>query len=124
WQAGLASTAGITQRKFLVQPSTWTGFRPVRVLPTDADATREKAFVDLQNDVAAKDIHLAVREGLESVEHVKRYTTTGMATDQGKTSNMTALGLLSETLSRPIPEVGLTTYRPPYTPVSFGSLVG
>ncbi len=64
---------------------------------------RGRAFVDLQNDVTAKDIGLAVREGFQAIEHVKRYTTTGMATDQGKTSNMTALGLAAEALDKPVP---------------------
>jgi sarcosine oxidase subunit alpha len=103
---------------------SWTGFQPVRVLPTDADASRVRAFVDFQNDVTAKDIGLAVREGFESVEHVKRYTTTGMATDQGKTSNMNALGLIAGIAGKEIPAVGTTTFRPPYTPVTFGTLVG
>ena len=84
---------------------------------------RVKAFVDFQNDVTAKDISLAVREGLRSIEHVKRYTTTGMATDQGKTSNMNAPGDRRRRRSdKPIPQVGLTTFRPPYTPVTFGAL--
>ena len=67
---------------------------------------------------------LATREGFRSIEHVKRYTTTGMATDQGKTSNMNALGIVAEALGRPIPEVGLTTFRMPYTPVTFGTFAG
>ena len=71
-----------------------------------------------------KDLALAVREGFRSVEHVKRYTTTGMATDQGKTSNMNALGVLSQVTGTPIPEIGLTTFRNPYTPVTFGTLAG
>ncbi|MCB8838370.1 sarcosine oxidase subunit alpha family protein [Aurantimonas sp. VKM B-3413] len=103
---------------------TRTGFQPVRVLPTDADPKKVRAFIDFQNDVTAKDIRLAVKEGFESIEHVKRYTTTGMATDQGKTSNMNALGLVAGILDRPIPAVGTTTFRPPYTPVTFGALVG
>ena len=74
--------------------------------------------------MTVKDIELAVREGFESIEHVKRYTTTGMATDQGKTSNMNALGLVAEVLGRPVPEVGTTTFRPPYTPVTFAALAG
>tara|TARA_A100001037_G_scaffold234591_1_gene213384 strand:- start:1394 stop:4420 length:3027 start_codon:yes stop_codon:yes gene_type:complete len=83
-----------------------------------------KAFVDLQHDVSASDIALAVREGYESVEHLKRYTTLGMATDQGKTSNVPGLAILSEVLGRPIADVGTTTFRPPYTPVTFGALAG
>ncbi len=82
-----------------------------------------KAFVDFQNDVTAKDIRLAVREGFQSIEHVKRYTTTGMASDQGKMSNMHGLAIAAEMLNKPIPEVGLTTFRSPYTPVTFGTLV-
>ena len=85
---------------------------------------RGKAFVDFQNDVTAKDIGLAVQEGFASIEHIKRYTTTGMATDQGKTSNMNALAIAAAKLQKPIPDIGLTTFRPPYTPVSFGVLAG
>ncbi|HYI86814.1 MAG TPA: 2Fe-2S iron-sulfur cluster-binding protein [Burkholderiales bacterium] len=83
-----------------------------------------QGFVDFQNDVTAKDIALALREGFESIEHVKRYTTTGMATDQGKTSNMSVLGIVADTLKRPVPQVGTTTFRMPYTPVTFGALIG
>ena len=90
--------------------------------PAGEGSTR-KAFVDFQNDVTAKDIRLAVREGMHSIEHVKRFTTNGMATDQGKTSNMHGLAIAAEALDKPIPEVGLTTFRPPYTPVTFGAIV-
>jgi sarcosine oxidase subunit alpha len=83
-----------------------------------------KAFVDYQNDVCVKDIELAVQEGMRSVEHVKRYTTTGMATDQGKLANMSALAIAAAAQDKPIPEVGLTTFRPPYTPVTFGAFAG
>ncbi len=82
-----------------------------------------KAFVDFQNDVTAKDIRLAVREGMRSIEHVKRFTTNGMATDQGKTSNLHGLAIAAEALGKPMPEVGLTTFRAPYTPVTFGAIV-
>jgi sarcosine oxidase, subunit alpha len=85
---------------------------------------RVKAFVDFQNDVCAKDVSLAVQEGMRSIEHIKRYTTTGMATDQGKLSNMNTLGIAAAELKKPIPEVGLTTFRPPYTPVTFGAFAG
>jgi sarcosine oxidase subunit alpha len=91
----------------------WLGLLP--------GAAATKAFVDFQNDVTAKDLKLAVREGMRSIEHIKRYTTTGMATDQGKTSNMNALGIASGALETPIPRIGLTTFRMPYTPVTFGS---
>jgi sarcosine oxidase subunit alpha len=83
-----------------------------------------KAFVDWQNDVTAADLALAVREGFRSIEHIKRYTTTGMATDQGKTSNLNALAIAAQQLGRAIPEVGLTTFRMPYLPVGFGGLAG
>ena len=88
------------------------------------EAQLTKAFVDFQNDVTARDIKLATREGMRSIEHIKRYTTTGMATDQGKSSNMNALAIAAEALAKPISEVGLTTFRLPYTPVSFGLFGG
>jgi sarcosine oxidase subunit alpha len=93
-------------------------------LPQPGGATGSMAFVDWQNDVTTKDLALATREGFRSVEHIKRYTTTGMATDQGKTSNLNALGFVSRNLNKAIPEVGLTTFRMPYTPVSFASFAG
>jgi len=83
-----------------------------------------KRFVDFQNDVAVSDIELAVREGFRSIEHVKRYTTLGMATDQGKTSNLNGLQLVSNVEQKIVPEVGHTTFRPPYTPVTIGAIVG
>jgi sarcosine oxidase subunit alpha len=85
---------------------------------------RGKALVDLQNDVTVADIALAAREGYEAVEHLKRYTTLGMGTDQGKTSNVAGLALMADHLGVSIPEVGTTTFRPPYTPVTFGALPG
>ncbi|HEX9413332.1 MAG TPA: sarcosine oxidase subunit alpha family protein [Ktedonobacterales bacterium] len=93
-------------------------------LPQPGRAAPAKAFVDWQNDVTSRDLELAMREGFSSIEHVKRYTTTGMATDQGKTSGMNALGIVAERSARTVPEVGLTTFRMPYTPVSFGVLAG
>jgi sarcosine oxidase, subunit alpha len=83
-----------------------------------------KAFVDFQSDVTAADLRLAAREGYRSIEHVKRYTTTGMGTDQGRTSNINALGIVAEALDVAIPEVGHTTFRPPFSPVTFGALAG
>ena len=81
-------------------------------------------FVDQQHDVTAADLLLAMREGYRSIEHVKRYTTTGMATDQGKTSNVAAIGIVAEHLGKTVPEVGVTTFRPPYTAVTFGAFAG
>ena len=121
--AGAAAAGSHLERTFAASP-VFVGFKPVRELPTDADRMRVRAFVDFQNDVTAKDVRLAVKEGFESVEHVKRYTTNGMATDQGKTSNMTALGIIADTLRKPVPAVGTTTFRPPFTPVTFGTLIG
>ncbi len=83
-----------------------------------------KAFVDFQHDVSNIDVKLASREGYTSVEHTKRYTTLGMATDQGKLANFNALKLMSLSQSRPIGDVGTTTYRPPYTPVTMGAFAG
>jgi len=81
-----------------------------------------KAFVDFQHDVTADDVRLAHREGFQSVEHLKRYTTLGMATDQGKTSNLPGLAIMANVLGKQIPEVGTTRFRPPFAPVSIGSL--
>ena len=83
-----------------------------------------KRFLDFQNDVAVTDVQLALREGYRSIEHVKRYTTLGMATDQGKTSNLNGLQLVSDVENKVVPQVGHTTFRPPYTPVSIGAIVG
>ncbi len=81
-----------------------------------------RAWLDFQNDVTVKDVHLAAQENFRSVEHMKRYTTQGMATDQGKTSNVAALAILADTTGRTIPETGTTTFRPPYTPVSIAAM--
>ncbi|MEL6409314.1 MAG: sarcosine oxidase subunit alpha family protein [Pseudomonadota bacterium] len=85
---------------------------------------KKRAWVDLQNDVTVKDIKLANTEGFRSVELLKRYTTLGMATDQGKTSNIAGLAILAEESGKTIPEVGTTIFRPPYTPVPIGALAG
>ncbi len=83
-----------------------------------------RQFVDFQNDVTSKDVRQANREGYVSVEHMKRYTTLGMATDQGKTGNVNGLAILADARGEAIPAVGATRFRPPYTPVSFGALAG
>lgn len=83
-----------------------------------------KSFIDPQHDVTCDDVRLAHQEGFISVEHLKRYTTLGMATDQGKMGNIIGLALMAEALGREIPEVGTTTFRPPYTPISLGALTG
>jgi sarcosine oxidase, subunit alpha len=94
------------------------------VLPQAAPPSDEKSFVDWQHDVTIRDLELATREGFQSIEHVKRYTTTGMATDQGKTSNLNAMAIVAKSLDAAVPQVGLTTFRMPYTPVTFGSMAG
>lgn len=117
--------AGLSRREVHIKAvgETWSGGM-LGSGPGAGDGTTVKAFVDFQNDVTAKDIRQAVHEGMHSIEHVKRFTTNGMATDQGKTSNMHGLAIAAETLGKPIPQVGLTTFRQPYTPVTFGTIVG
>ena len=82
-----------------------------------------KSFIDYQNDVKVTDVSLAIREGFESVEHTKRYTTLGMASDQGKLSNINGINFLAKNLGKAISEVGTTTFRPPYVPISLDLLV-
>ena len=106
-------------------PEDTAPIAPVWVMPQGADeAHRAKMWLDFQNDVKVSDVQLAAREGFESVEHTKRYTTLGMATDQGKLSNINGLAVLAEALHAPVPQVGTTTFRPPYTPISFGAIAG
>ena len=119
------------------------GLKPKKKAPAAADAPDEaplqaiwlmpenaeprlkaKAWLDYQNDVKVSDVQLAAREGYESVEHTKRYTTLGMATDQGKLSNINGLATLAGALGADIPDVGTTTFRPPYTPISMGAIAG
>ena len=128
--ARAAEDAGFkpAERKAAAPKASDETFLPARwmwLVPSDKPLGQGgKHFVDIQNDVTAADLKLAVREGYRSVEHVKRYTTTGMGTDQGKTANVNAIGIIAEALGRPIPEVGVTTFRPPYTPVTFGVFAG
>ncbi|MDB9878539.1 sarcosine oxidase subunit alpha family protein [Amylibacter sp.] len=119
------------------------GFKPIKskniIVDVEAEAEIEqiwqmpqgmsvklqaKTFLDYQNDVKVSDVRLAAREGYESVEHTKRYTTLGMATDQGKLSNINGLAILADSLNAEIPNVGTTTFRPPYHPISMGSIAG
>ena len=98
--------------------------RTLWVVPTARVGSRAKRFIDFQSDVTDKDVHLAAREGYRSVEHFKRYTTTGMGNDQGKTANIHGVAVLAEATGRAIAEIGTTTYRQPYTPVTFGAMAG
>ena len=100
------------------------GKKNIWLLPSNKVIGKTKPFVDFQNDATAKDIKLALREGFRSIEHVKRYTTTGMGTDQGKLGNMHALGIVADTAGVKMGELGTTTFRPPYTPLTFGTIVG
>jgi sarcosine oxidase subunit alpha len=88
------------------------------------ERSKGMAFVDFQNDVKDKDIGLAAKEGFRSVEHLKRYTTLGMATDQGKLSNLPGLAILAKKLGKSIPETGVTIFRPPWAPVALGAFAG
>lgn len=109
-----------------VEEASEAAARQIWTIPTvhPVGQGKRKHFVDQQNDVTAGDVHLAAREGYLSVEHLKRYTTTGMGTDQGKTSNINALAIMSEIRSAAIPDVGTTTFRPPYTPTGLGTMAG
>ncbi len=101
------------------------GGDPIRALfEVKVEGRKLKSFVDPQNDVTADDVRLAQREGFVSVEHLKRYTTLGMATDQGKIGNVIGMAIMADALGREIPQVGTTTFRPPYTPVGLGALTG
>ena len=95
---------------------------PYRISPLWAVAGKGRAWLDFQNDVSVKDIHQASAENFRSVEHMKRYTTQGMATDQGKNSNVGALAVLADATGRGIPETGTTTFRPPYSPIAIAAL--
>jgi sarcosine oxidase, subunit alpha len=124
-EAAAATGAGsAASRVFITVSAAADTSSVLGALPHGRDPSRVRAFVDFQNDSTAKDLKLAVSEGFRSVEHAKRYTTTGMATDQGKTSNMPMLGILSEAQGKPIAEVGFTTFRPPFTPTTFGIFAG
>jgi sarcosine oxidase subunit alpha len=129
-QAGLAAAKAVGKPGHVTEPATIPSrgdnpIEPVWMMPQGAKrALRAKTWLDYQNDVKVTDVQLAAQEGFESVEHAKRYTTLGMATDQGKLSNINGLAILSGALDTPIPQVGTTTYRPPYTPISMGAIAG
>ena len=117
----VATRSGGRYERPRVTSARWA--RPARC-DRARDRRRHVRSSTFQNDVTTKDLALAAREGFVSIEHIKRYTTAGMATDQGKTSNMNALAIVADGLARPLPDVGLTTFRMPYTPVTFGALAG
>ena len=109
-------TPNVTEKKHQIHDKFWCAPLTKNI--------KAKRFVDFQNDVSVTDIEIALREGYRSIEHVKRYTTLGMATDQGRTSNLNGLQLVSNIENKIVPEVGHTTFRPPFTPVTIGTLVG
>jgi len=119
--AALGIAAGAFRRPVVARCPAPAALLPLWEVPR-ARRGDAKSFVDLQNDVSADDVRLAARENYRSVEHLKRYTALGMGTDQGRTSNVNALAIMAATLGRAIPEVGTTTFRPPYAPVTLGAL--
>ncbi|MCA3556071.1 sarcosine oxidase subunit alpha family protein [Aestuariivirga sp.] len=123
--ASAASHAGFGKTRPAYAPEHATD-RTYAILPTWAptQGAKGKAFVDFQSDVTIRDVKVAHQEGYRSVEHLKRYTTLGMGTDQGKTSNINALALMAEYRGITIPEAGTTTFRPPYAPLTMGAIAG
>mgnify|MGYP003328061455 FL=1 len=108
---------------FFPKPGGWKN--PIKPLyEVKYNKSRSKSFVDYQHDVTSDDVRLAHREGFISVEHLKRYTTLGMANDQGKMGNIIGLSLMADLLNKEIPEIGTTVFSPPYTPVAIGALAG
>lgn len=126
WQAGAQAAATNGRQATDTAPSlendTSIAFVPAGALLSSKPS--DKAFIDFQNDVTVADVELAHREGYQSVEHLKRYTTLGMGTDQGKTSNINGLGLMAAARGIDVMAAGTTTFRPPYTPASLGALAG
>ena len=130
WDTQACVEAGIAAAKNALGESTpqaaaggW--ITPIKPLyEVRLTGAKPKAFVDPQHDVTSGDVRLAHQEGFVSVEHMKRYTTLGMATDQGKMGNVIGLALMAEALGKDIPAVGTTRFRPPYTPVAIGALAG
>ncbi len=119
----ILKTLGNRKRKFSDLPTSED--RSYAITPFwYVKQTDKKAFIDLQNDVTTKDIAQANQEGFHAVEHLKRYTTQGMATDQGKSSNTNAIAIMADIRGQSIEKTGTTIYRPPYTPVSLGALAG
>ena len=131
FEAGIAAANELNFNS--VEKVNWTGKEEIEFTHSDVEpymlgkkkvTKGSKHFIDFQNDVTAADIFLAQREGYISVEHTKRYTTTGMGTDQGKTSNVNALALMSHIHNKPVDEIGHTTFRPPYAPQTIGAIAG
>ncbi len=121
--AAIASVGNQTNTVAMPAAGGWeTPLQPL--YEVNVDGVSKKSFIDPQHDVTADDVRLAHQEGFVSVEHLKRYTTLGMATDQGKMGNIIGMALMAEALGKEVPDVGTTTFRPPYTPISIGALAG
>jgi methylglutamate dehydrogenase subunit C len=120
-EAGAKAAGGPVARELRDSAKKGYGIAPIWQPPK---GPTKKAFVDFQNDVGVKDIEIAHQEGYLSVEHLKRYTTLGMGTDQGKTSNVNALTIMAGLRGIDVPAAGTTTFRPPFTPVAIGALAG
>ncbi len=120
-EAALGVLADLGQRA-KAAPAPEAEDTPYRIVPLWQVAAKGRAWLDLANDVTTKDVALAAREGYASVEHMKRYTTQGMAPDQGKSSNVAALAVLADATGRGIPATGTTTFRPPFVPVSIAAM--
>jgi len=123
-QTGATRDVGLPPAAFETGPFWQRSIQPTFAVFKANGKTKGKAFVDFQHDVKISDIDQAHLEGYVSVEHLKRYTTLGMATDQGKLSNVNALSRMAELRDQPISEVGTTTFRPPFVPVAIGAIVG
>jgi sarcosine oxidase subunit alpha len=121
---GATGASHILGKEFVAPGATGIGETYAISAAWPEPGQKGRVWIDYQNDVTAKDVELAARENFTSVEHLKRYTTLGMATDQGKTSNLNGLALMATLTGRTIPEVGTTTYRPPFTPVPLASFTG
>jgi len=116
---------GATPASPIVEEIKEQAIQPMWLVPSEKTTSRAaKCFVDFQNDTTAADIQLAAREGYRSIEHVKRYTALGFGTDQGKLGNINGMAILATELGQSLGETGTTTFRPNYTPVSFGAIAG
>lgn len=121
----VVSRLGYTKSTINLDIANYQKQKSINIAPFyRSPSEHDKQFIDFQNDVTAKDIALAITENFTSIEHVKRYTALGFGTDQGKLGNILGIAVCSELLNKPIPDIGVTTFRPAYTPVSFGCLAG
>src|SRR5690606_37990860 len=120
-----AAAAGFEQEERPVGPAVAPiAEQPIEPFWRVAATPRQRAWVDLQTDVTVQDVELAARENFASIEHLKRYTTLGMGVDQGKTGNVNGIALLGTATGRAIADVGVTTFRPPFMPVTLGAIAG